>query len=107
MNFYLKEGDTSPPLRVTVRDEKGNKVDLTGCTATFSMRVKSAGTVKIDAAAATVEDDEVLVYQWQGSDTDTAEIYEGEFDVTYSGGAKETAPNDDYITIYVDESVNT
>ena len=74
----------------------------------FSMRVEPAGTVKVNRASATIVGDAVLGrvrYSWASADTDTADDYEGEFEVTYSGGRVQTFPNDGHIIIKVTDDV--
>ena len=40
-------------------------------------------------------------YTFTTSDTDTAGLFQGEFQVTFSGGAIETFPNAEYISINI------
>jgi hypothetical protein len=102
MPFKLKKNDTSPILQTTITDAANNAVDLTGSSVRFHMKRYGASTAKVDAAA-TIYDEEngIVRYAWQSSDTDTGGSFIGEFEVTYSDGTIETFPNSGYIQIDV------
>ena len=55
--------------------------------------INNQAAVIVVAASGTVE------YEWKASETVTAGQYEGEVEVTFSGGLIETFPNDRYIVI--------
>ena len=106
MAFYIKQNDTSPFLLATLKDGNGNLIDLTAATVRFHMRAVGASSATVDGSAAIVNEDQGAVkYTWQAGDTATAGIYEAEFEVTYSGGAIETFPNDGFIRIVVTDDV--
>lgn len=97
----LKRGDTSPALAYALQP---TTINLTSATVVFNMRNKSTGTVKINRGAATVvtaTGSPTLGYLWLAADTDTAGVYEGEFEVTYADTTKQTFPADGFITIVV------
>ena len=97
---YLKRGDTSPSLLYSLDPPT---IDLTAATVRFNMR-DSSGAVKINRAAAvvvTATGTPTVRYDWQAADTDTAGFFEAEFEVTYSGGAVETCPNDSFIRVSI------
>ena len=96
-----------PALEVFLKDAYGAPVNVTGATVKFSMRVKPAGTVKVSAAAATIvtAGGGRVKYAWAAVDTDTADEYEGEFQVTYANGGIQTFPNDSHISITVTDDV--
>lgn len=93
-NLRFDVGATLPVLRVRVLD--GNDpVDLTGATATFTMRDRD-GVAKILNAAAIVEGDGtsgIVRYVWTSADTNLARIYFGQFTITLSGDDR-IVPND-------------
>jgi len=95
--FYIKKGDTAPPLRVFLRQRDGSPIPLATATVVFHMgngKVAS-GTVNIlDADLGKVE------YRWQTGDTDTAGSFDGEFEIT-DGGKNQTVPSNEYIVIKI------
>lgn len=104
--FYIKQDDTQPPLEVICRRGGVSPgFDPVNDSVTFSMRDPNTGTVKVNAAAAVIVDEETLRYTMSVADTDTPGNYDGEFEVTYSGGEVETYPNAEYITVRVVEGI--
>lgn len=98
---YLKRGDTSPSLLYALDPAT---VDLTGATVRFNMRPSSGGAVKVNRAAAvivTATGAPTVRYDWQPADVDTAAFFDAEFEVTYTGGAVETFPNDSFIRVTI------
>ena len=105
--FYIKQGDTVPALEVFLKDAFGAPVNVTGATIKFSMRVKPAGAVKVSSQAASIVTAGTgrVKYAWVAANTDTADEYEGEFEVTFSNGGIQTFPNDSHISIVVTDDV--
>lgn len=102
--FYIKQNDTSPALDVTFLPTR----DFTGFQAVvFNMWLKSDNTVKVNRAAGAAIDASVgnFKYTWAAADTDTAGIYEGEFEITLSDGSIETYPNGEYIEIVITDDI--
>jgi hypothetical protein len=91
--FSIPRGDLLPILSATLSDAKG-PIDLTGATVKFQMRLPGSSTLKVDAAAQTVDPATggQVTYTWAGTDTDTPGLYIAWFLVTYSGKTME-APN--------------
>ena len=105
-DFTIKENDTSPALTATLQDDDGAAVDITGASVRFHMVKLNETATKIDAAADIVSEALGQVkYQWLTADTDTAGIYRGEWEVTYSDGTIETFPNDDMMEINIYEDL--
>ena len=106
-HFYIKQNDTRPAIAANLTDANAAAVNLTGATVRFSMRVEPAGTVKVSAAAATIDDAEAgqVSYNWTASDTNTADDYEAEFQVTFVGGAVQTFPGRNWIAVHVIDDV--
>lgn len=105
--FAIKRNDTSPALRVVLKDSDGVVVSLAGALGVqFHMRTKS-GTVVVDAAASVVGDGSTgtCEYAWSGTDTQTAGSYEYEFEVTYSDSTVETFPNAGNNTLNIYEDI--
>ena len=105
--FKIKQNDTKPPLRVTLKDSDGLPADVPGASVVFSMRVQPTGTTKVDKQAVTVNDASSgdIQYDWTATNTNTADVYEGEFQVTYADTSVQTFPNDGYILIDVKDDV--
>ena len=106
-HFYIKQNDTRPAIAANLTDANAAAVNLTGATVRFSMRVEPAGTVKVSAAAATIDDAEAgqVSYNWTASDTNTADDYEAEFQVTFVGGAVQTFPGRNWIAVHVIDDI--
>lgn len=107
-DFTIKEGDQSPAIKYQLQDDSGNAVDIQGYNdVRFLMKSTSSGSsLKVDdntSGNVTVTDaaNGKVKYEWQSSDTDTADNYKAEWEVEYSSGDKETFPNHDYIDIHV------
>lgn len=102
LTFHVKRRDHKNPLRANLPSQI-----LTGATVQFHMAALD-GTVKVDAAGAIVQDgdggaqDAIVEYQWSGTDTDTAGVFRGEFEITFPGALPFTFPNDGHIWIHID-----
>lgn len=114
--FYIAQNDTLPELMVQVDPP----YDLTGATAVFSMRDRATGALKVNRAAATIANgsytvdgvsvsytpaDGVLIHSWQAAETDTAGVYEAEFEVTFPSGDVLTAPNSAKIVVEITDDI--
>jgi hypothetical protein len=105
--FYIKQNDTASFITRDLKDAFGAPVNVTGATVVFSMRVKPAGTVKVDAQGCTIVTAGTgrVRYEWTAANTNTADEYEGEFQVTYANGKIQTFPNDGHIPIVVTDDI--
>lgn len=106
--FKFKQNDTTPSIEAILKDANKLPVNLTGASVKFSMRVRPAGAVKVNGAAATIVGTATngrVRYDWTASNTDTADTYEGEFEVTYSNGKLQTFPGEEYIIIKLEDDV--
>ena len=107
--FYIKANDTASFITRDLKDACGAPVNVTGASVKFSMRVKPAGTVKVD------DQDAVIVtagtgrvrYEWTAANTNTADEYEGEFQVTYANGKIQTFPNDGHIPVVITDDISS
>ena len=106
-HFYIKQNDTLPAIIANLTDANDAAVNLTGATVKFNMRVDPAGAVKVNAAGATIEDAESgqVSYAWISANTDTADDYEAEFQVTFAGGAAQTFPGRNWIAVHVVDDI--
>ena len=103
-DFTLKAGDTAPPIEVQVLTGLREVVALTGATQPeFHMWKRRTREVIVDAdAEITSEASGTMAYSWTGSDTADPGLYEGEFQITLSGGeGTVTIPNDGYYLIEI------
>ena len=105
--FYIKANDTASFLTRDLKDAFGAPVNVTAATVVFSMRVKPAGTLKVTRQTCAIVSGGTgrVRYEWIAADTDTADEYEGEFQVTYANGKIQTFPNDGHIPIVVTDDV--
>ena len=106
--FFIKQNDTTPALSVFLQDARGRPINLTGATIVFHMRLESDLSVKISGGSVTTVSATQgnVSYTFSASDTDTSGNYQAEFQVTFSGGAVETFPNDDYIKVIITDDVS-
>lgn len=101
-SFNIKQNDTSPTLSVVIADSLGTAINITGASVQFKMRAVNSSTLKTNASATiTNASGGAVSYTFSTSDTDTAGLFQGEFQVTFSGGAIETFPNAEYISINI------
>lgn len=102
MAFTIKQNDTAPSLKATLKDGSGTVIDLTNATVRFHMKAVGATTTKVDRATSVTDaTNGVVQYNWQPADTDTAGSYYAEFEVTYSDGTIETFPNNSNLSISI------
>ena len=107
--FYIKEGDTASFITRDLKDAFGAPVNVTGATVVFSMRVKPAGTLKVTRQPCVIVTAGTgrVRYEWIADDTDTADEYEGEFQVSYANGKIQTFPNDGHIPIVITDDISS
>lgn len=101
--FTIKRNDTSPLFE----HELTPTPDLTGATVVFNMKT-TGGVSKVNRGAATIVGDPTLGivrYSWLAADTNTAGLFNAEYEVTYANGKIETFPNDSYIRVKVTEDL--
>ena len=108
----IKRNDTGPPIRAQIiSDTDSNAVDLSGASVSFHMyQVNDDGTqTELVNAAAVIETpatDGYVRYDWSSGDTETLGTHLAEFEVTYSGGSKETYPRSGYINIRIEADLD-
>lgn len=101
-DFTIKQGDTKPEIRATLKDANGTAINLTGATVRFHLSAKVSGTVKVDSPATVISASEGIVqYAWSTGDTDTAGVYNAEWEITFSDGSVQTVPNDGYDEVLI------
>lgn len=101
-DFTIKAHDRLPSIQATLLSA-GVPVDLTTATGVkFILKLENGSTPKVNAAATIVTAASGLVrYDWLAVDTDTPGSYLGEWEVTWSGGKKQTFPTLTYHAIDV------
>lgn len=106
MAFNIKQNDTSPSLRATLKDASLTAIDLTGASVQFHMKAID-GTLKVNAAMDITDAfNGVVQYDWQSGDTDTVGAYYVEFEVTYADASIETFPNNGNKAVSVVKALN-
>lgn len=102
--FYIKTGDTSPVLQYTLSPTPAT---LAGATVVFNMRTQDRTSIIARGTAYVVGDVTagVVRYVWQSGDTDTAGLFNGEFEVTFSDGSVETFPNYEYFKVRISDDL--
>jgi hypothetical protein len=105
--FYIKQNDTASFITRDLKDAFGSPVNVTGSSVKFSMRVKPAGAVKVDGEDAVIVNAGTgrVRYEWLAANTDTADEYEAEFQVTYANGRIQTFPNDGHIPVVITDDI--
>jgi hypothetical protein len=100
--FYIKRGDQLPSVEATLREpaapgQLGAAIDLTGASA-----VKFLCSNGVDAAAVIVDALGGQVrYDWGTNETDVDGTFDGEFEIAWGDGRKQTVPNGDYIKVII------
>lgn len=83
-DFYIKEGDTSEPLRVQLLDSAGDPKDLTGALANVKLEAVGGDTYAVNSSGIIgTPTDGNARYEWADGDTDTAGYYNAVFEVEY------------------------
>jgi hypothetical protein len=106
-SMTFKTGDR-PPVYATLTDD-GLPLNLTGATVEFLMRDFGGGAADV-MGAASIEgppQDGNVRYDWAAGQTDTPGEYEASFRVTFAGGVEQTFPNDDFIAIIIEASIDS
>ena len=107
--YKIKSGALSPPYRVILRQANKQPIDLSGCTASFYMRLRGHELPKIEGEMTILQEGDadtginvgMAEYQWIAGDTDYSGIFDGECEVVDPGGNPTRVPNDGYLEIQV------
>ncbi len=107
-DFFIKQGDLVPHLAETLEDDTFAAVDLTSANVRFKMRKIDATSLITNASANILQVGDGsdgskgdVSYTWSAGDTDEAGLYQGEWEVTFTGGAVETFPNAGFTLIRI------
>lgn len=106
MTFTIKQGDTAPALKATLKRGDGDVVDLSGVeNIEFYLEDALQGVIVEDDLSGNVSivsaSDGLIQYAWQDGDTDITGQKQAEFLVTFNSGDTETFPNNDYLYITI------
>lgn len=106
-DFYIKQNDTSPSIKVQFLDSDNIPVNITGSVIKFKMTNYNSGENVVDKAAVISDgEDGTAYYLWDAVDTSIAGLFKAEFEVTYTDGYVETFPNDGYITVSIQDDLD-
>lgn len=96
-DFTLKANDRLPSIQATL------SADLTTATSVkFIMKTATGNTVKVNTVATIVTPATGVVrYDWAAVDTATPGDYIAEWEVTWTGGKKQTFPTLNYHTVSI------
>lgn len=102
-DFSIKAHDLLPSIQAVLKNPDGSPLDLTAATGIkFIMRATTGGTIKVTAAAVKADAvNGVVRYDWSGTDTATIGAYQGEWEITWPGGKKQTVPTLTYHSIEI------
>jgi hypothetical protein len=106
--FFIKTGDTGPPIEMVCRDADDAIVDISGSTARFHMKKRGSSETTVDDTATVVDGEAGLVrYNWQAADTDTAGEYLAEVEITFADDTVQTFPNrtDKNIQVHIGDQI--
>lgn len=101
--IVLKKDDLRPHVVATLTDATGSVVDLsTAVSVRFIMRAPGETTAKVDSTGSvlTAVSGEVG-YAWALGDTNTAGVFQAEFEVNWGGSVYQTFPAEDYIEVEI------
>src|SRR5688500_17423499 len=110
-SMTFKSGDTPPVYAdlTEIVDGVEGPLNLTGASAEFLMRDIGGGLPDV-AAPAVIESppvNGVVRYDWGAGETDVPGEYEASFRITFAGGEQQTYPNEDFIYIIIEASVDS
>ena len=100
-DYSIKQGDTLPPVAVTLMQNDGTVVNLSGLVVDFQMRQRGVDDVVLTGAAEIVSAlGGTVKYDWSMGETDTIGLFDAEFVVTFLDG-QQTYPTDGSIEIEI------
>ena len=110
MAFTIKRGDTAPALRATLQRSDGEPVDLSKVDSVeFSLEDGLRGQLirdDLSGGVSIINASEGLVqYSWEPGDTETIGQKRAEFTLEFQSGEVETFPNNGFIIISIQESI--
>ena len=89
----LKQDDTAPALQATLSDSNG-PINLTNATSVkLVMKGNNTATVVVGTCTITNAAQGQVSYTFTAGNTATPDVYQVEFEITWSGGGEQTVPN--------------
>lgn len=109
VDFYIKRGDLSPPIRTTLKDNAGAPVDLTGLSVMFYMRSFISGELIVSGEAAIDGQPTTgkVTYNWQEGETEDTGYHFAEWEVQLAPGQTQTFPTNGWNLIDVVEDLDS
>lgn len=111
-DFHWNQNDTSSSIDDTLLDDDGVAVDIQNATVKFQMRAISSLVAKINAAATNLQvgngsdgSKGDVRYSPGAADTNTAGLFIAKWQVTFSGGAVQTFPNDRFLYVAISQDI--
>lgn len=107
-DFFIKRGDLSPVLEMTLKDGDGRAVNLaTAQSVVLRMRERSTATNLAIAGTCVVTGSGrgEAEYRWVDGETDAGGTYRGEVFVTWSDGRTQTFPTRGWFEIIIGDSL--
>ena len=102
LSWYMKSVNFTTPIGIYLETFDGTKEYYhVNATPTTSWARYSVTIPKSTSATITNASNGAVSYTFSASDTNTAGLFQGEFQVTFSSGAIETFPNAEYISINI------
>jgi hypothetical protein len=101
MAFVIKQNDTLPRLRATLKEADNTPIDLTDATQVHLVLKQKDGTPSFKNPCTIIDDEAGIVeYEWEAVDTAEDGTYDGEFEITW-GTEVQTVPNDKYFDVLI------
>lgn len=101
-DFWWKRHDTSPAIQVQLLDSTNSPVNVSGASVKFIMKLDGGVGPIVNAAASIINGASgIVAYTPIAADTATAGSYTAEWQVTFSGGGKQTFPDPGFNTVLI------
>tara|TARA_R110000824_G_scaffold362118_1_gene550056 strand:+ start:394 stop:720 length:327 start_codon:yes stop_codon:yes gene_type:complete len=95
MIYKLVSSDTAPQIKATItREDDGSVVNMSGATVVLKFRAQYSTTILFEltsSSAGSSLQNGIAIFTFNAGNLDIATgMYEGEIEITYSNGVKET-----------------
>jgi hypothetical protein len=106
MLTIVKKNDSYDTITYQLENEDNSPIDLTGATVNFVMGKKNK-LITNAAATITSATSGIVSYQLTQMDTLVSGTFLAEFVVTFASGTKKTYPSNGYITVDIEQNLDT